>query len=70
MTRDEWINTAKARMRIGMNPKHPDWFEGMYDEAQDELHQALSLPLDHDGELYPPRMPQKQVSKRRAADRY
>jgi hypothetical protein len=44
MTKQEQIAAAKRRMAIGINPRHPGWYEGMHEDATDELSAALALP--------------------------
>lgn len=36
------ISIAIERMVVGMNPQHPDWYDGMFADGKAELEQALT----------------------------
>jgi len=46
MTKQEQISAAKRRISIGINTGHPDWYEGIGEDAQEEFRTALALPDD------------------------
>jgi hypothetical protein len=45
MNKTEQLSAARRRAEIAKDPTHPDWYEGMDGDAQDELARAQALPL-------------------------